>query len=89
MKHSRPVGLASETKSRKEVFSDLLTKNLVLGKLSLNWVLTGKHAMPKFVERSANGFAGQQDETGARTSEQWPGGWGPGASTTESWRRSL
>lgn len=33
VKHSRPVGLASEPKSRKEVFSDLLTKNLVLGKL--------------------------------------------------------
>lgn len=50
VKHSRPVGLASETKSRKEVFSDLLTKNLVLGKLSLNCVLTGKHAVPKFKE---------------------------------------
>ena len=30
--------------------SDLLNKNLVLGKLSLNCVLTGKHAVPKFKE---------------------------------------
>lgn len=38
---SRPVG-PSEPKSRKDVFSDLLTKNPVLGKLSLNCALAGK-----------------------------------------------
>lgn len=35
MKHSRPVGPASKTKSQEEAFFDLLTKNLVLRKLSL------------------------------------------------------